>query len=152
MRALIQERMSIYKRQDMEFGQIVISGTPGTVVLSPAASGTCTASGNLVRSGPCKAAIFSGYANPLSFVRVRRPPGNSLTLVGPGGATMQVDDFTYSSDSTMWQIGSDATYVRFFVIDGNGLYELRVGGTLNVGANQEPGVYTGTIEVLLNYN
>ena len=136
----------------MDFGQIVNSSTPGTVVLTPTPAGSCTATPNLVRSGPCRPAVFSGYSSPLSFLRVERPPGNVLTLTGPGGATMPVTNLTYASDAALVQIFSDATYVRFLVVDSNGLYELRIGGTLNVAAHQAPGVYSGTIEVLLNFN
>ena len=150
--ALVHEPMSIYAVRDMDFGQIAAGASAGTVTLTASPSATCSTTGPIVRSGVCSAARFGGYGNPWSFVRVARPPGDVLTLTGPGGATMQVTDFTYSGDSTMLQVFSNATYVRFLVITGDGLFEMSVGGTLHVGANQAPGKYTGTIEVLLNYN
>ena len=150
--AVIHEPISVYAVQDMDFGQIVTDGSPGTVTIVPNATQTCNVTGTLVRTGPCRAAIFSGYASWLSTLRVQRMPGNQIVLTGPGGATMTVDNLTYTSDSAMIPWGSSPTYVQYLVIAGDGMYLFRVGGRLNVGVNQQPGVYTGTITVQLNYN
>lgn len=150
--AVLHEPLSIYAAQDMDFGQIATAGSPGTVTLSAGATQTCVVVGALVRTGACRAAIFSGYAGLLSTIRVDRMPGNQIVLTGPGGATMLVDNLTYATDATLaWQSGSGPTYVEYMVLLDQ-MYLIRVGGRLNVGANQPPGVYTGTITAHLNYN
>lgn len=147
----IHEPLSILAVQDMDFGQIVTNGTPGTVTIVPNATQTCTVTGTLVRTGACRAAIFSGYAGWLSRIRVERMPGNQIILTGPGGATMIVDNLTYSTDAVLaWQ-SSGPTYVEYHVLLDQ-MYVIRVGGRLVVGTNQPPGVYTGTITAHLNYN
>ena len=149
--AAIHEPLSILAVQDMDFGQIVTNGTPGTVTIVPNATQTCTVTGTLVRTGACRAAIFSGYAGWLSRIRVERMPGNQIVLTGPGGATMTVDNMTYSTDAVLaWQ-SSGSTYVEYHVLLDQ-MYVIRVGGRLVVGTNQPPGVYTGTITAHLNYN
>lgn len=151
-RAVVHQPMTIFAGQHMDFGHIVTRGTPGTVTIVPNASQTCTVTGTLVRTGPCRAAIFSGYAGLLSTIRIERMPGNMLILTGPGGATMSVTNLTYTSDTTMIEVGSTPTHVQYYVIDLDGLYLVRVGGRLNVAAMQAPGVYNGNIVVQLNYN
>ena len=74
---------------------------------------------------------------------------NSITLnrVG-GGATMAVDT---------WVIGSTPTAVlttnpRVFTISSsNGIFNFPIGATLRVAANQASGTYTGTFNLILNY-
>jgi spore coat protein U-like protein len=148
----IHEPMTVFAVQDMDFGQIVTRGPAGTVTIVPNPTQTCTVTGTLTRTGPCRAAVFSGYAGLLSTIRVSRMPGNLLLLTGPGGATMTVTNLTYTSDATMIAWGSGPTYVQYLVVAGDGMYLFRVGGRLNVGAYQAPGVYNGTINVWLNYN
>ena len=40
---------------------------------------------------------------------------------------------------------------RYQITSASGIFTLRVAGRLNVGANQRPGVYTGTFTVQVNY-
>ena len=94
-RAEIAEDISIADIDDLYFGQIVPRTNPGTVVLTPGATATCTTTGGLVRSGPCQAAVFEGQASSGATLRIIRPGGNSITITNPGGATMQVRNFTF---------------------------------------------------------
>ena len=151
-RALLQEPISVYAVEDMDFGQIALGGNAGQVLIEPAAAPSCTTTGGLVHSGVCTAAEFSGYNATYSFLRVRRPAGNQILLTGPGGDTMDVTDLTFASNSTMFELFSNTEYVRFLVVAADGLYDFYVGGTLNVAADQTPGVYNGTFEVLVNFN
>lgn len=148
---VLHEPMSVYAVQDMDFGQIVTRGPQGSVTINPN-SQACAVVGTLVRTGPCRAAMFSGYAGFLSTIRVQRMPGNLIVLTGPGGASMVVDNLTYVSDTTMIQLGSTQNYVQYYVLSGDGMYLFRVGGRLNVSPYQQPGEYSGTITVQLNYN
>ncbi len=143
----IQEPLSVLAVQDMDFGEIVTDGTPGTVVLNPA-NQTCTTTAGLVRTGPCRAAVFSGYTVAwffgLSFITIDAP--ETVILTGPGDPIV-VDQLTMADDTTMWPIGGS-----YMVSDPDGLFQLRFGGTLHVGTNQAAGEYSGTISVTVAYN
>ncbi|MCB2088263.1 MAG: DUF4402 domain-containing protein [Sphingomonadaceae bacterium] len=146
---VVLEPLSLVKVKDLDFGQIIVNGA-GTVVLNPTGSGTCTASGNLVRSGTCKPAEFAGLGSTGRFVRVRRPASNSITLTGPGtNMTVTNLQLDASPDLQLWfQLGR-GYYYR--IVSPDGSFDFRVGGTLNVAAGQAPGVYTGTFDVDINY-
>lgn len=138
---------------DLDFGVIAPSASGGTVVLTASPTPTCTTTNGLVRTGPCKAALFTGSTNIGGGLRVMRPNGNKITLTGPSGATMQVNDFTFGGDgaSTVYT-GNNGANHHFDVHSADGAYSFYVGGRLVVGASQRPGVYTGTFEVRIIYN
>lgn len=137
---------------DMDFGSVTPSVTPGTIVLTPAASATCTPAGGPLRTGPCQAALFEGSAWLLFLLRVQQPPGNQINLDGPGGATMRLDSFTFAPGPGLVDLGSAGTERRFLILNLNGDFSFHVGGRLQVGAMQAPGRYVGTFAVELNYD
>src|SRR5687768_17397685 len=148
----ILDPMTLVNDADMQFGDIIPSGTNGTVMMTPSASPTCTVTGGLIRTGPCQAAEFTGAAFPMADLRVQRPSGDRIDLVGPGGATMRVEDFTFGSTGTTVSLGANGANHRFRVEAADGSYAFHVGGTLRVEAAQAPGVYTGTFEIRITYN
>jgi hypothetical protein len=153
-RTQIHPTATLQNDADMDFGDIIPSAGGGTVVMTPSAAATCSTTGGLVRSGPCKAAEFTGTAFTGASLRVRRPNGNSITLTGPAGATMTVTTFTFGSTApTVYQgnPGNSPNH-RFRVDAGDGSYTFYVGGTLNVGGNQFPGIYNGAFEIDVSYN
>lgn len=137
---------------DMDFGTVTVDATPGTVVLSAAAASTCTTTGGLIHSGDCQAARFEGDVTFLFLLRVQQPPGNQITLTGPGGATMLLNNFTFGPGAGVWDLGQAGAEHRFLIVNFNGLFSFYLGGTLNVAANQSPGRYTGTLQLELNYD
>jgi hypothetical protein len=149
----IQEPGSITNTQDMHFGQIIQPNAPGTVILAPGASSTCTTTGGLVRSGLCRAAGFSIFGRRNWRTRIRETNGGTVTLTGPGGATMTMDTITIaysgmspSNGANGWNLG------RYNIDSGNGIANFWLGGRLNVGAAQAPGVYHGTLVVQIQFN
>jgi hypothetical protein len=154
MRTQIHPTATLQNDADMDFGDIIPSGSAGTVVMTPSATPTCTASASLVRSGPCKAAEFTGTAFAGADLRVRRPNGNSITLARAGGGTMTVTTFTFGSTAPTVYLGNpgNSPNHRFRVDAADGSYRFYVGGTLNVGANQLPGIYNGTFQIDVTYN
>ena len=141
---------------DLDFGQITSSGPAGTVTIPASGANTsasCTVTGPLIHTGNCRAARFDGDApNWLFPLQVTKPAGNQLTLTGPLGATMLVNNLTYGGTTGLFASGSTATTQSYWVIAFNGEFTLHVGGRLNVGVNQRPGVYTGTFTLTFNYN
>jgi hypothetical protein len=153
-RTQIHPTATLQNDADMDFGDIVPSASNGTVVMTPSATPTCTVTGGLVRTGPCKAAEFTGTAFSGAQLRVRRPNPNSITLTGPGGNTMTVTAFTLGSTAPTVYLGNpgNSPNHRFRVDAADGSYTFYVGGTLNVGANQFPGIYNGAFEIDVSYN
>ena len=143
------EPLTITKLTDLDFGDLVVT-TGGTVVLTPTTSSTCTTTGGIIHTAECQPATFGGSGQLLQRVRVRRPIGNTITLTGPG-ADMTVNNITINGDPTLIPIQSNPNWERFLVGSLDGTFVFRVGGTLNVNANQLPGVYTGTFEIRLDY-
>ena len=149
MRSEIVDAATLQNDADMDFGDIIPSGTNGTVVMTPALAATCSTTGGLIRSGPCKAAEFSGTAFPGAILRVRRPIPNLIVLTGPLGATMRLHDFTFAKGTAL-MLGGSLTDPNYFVIGGT--FIVFVGGTLDVARTQRPGIYNGTFVLSFNYN
>jgi hypothetical protein len=145
---------SIATVADMEFGQIAQPGTAGTVVLAPTPTASCTVTGGLVRTGACQAATFAVLWRNNRFVRIRQMNGGTITLAGPGGATMTVNALTLnvSNMNTAPGGGPPGTMGRFRITSANGMASFRIGGTLTVGAAQAPGTYSGILNVEVQLN
>ena len=67
---------------------------------------------------------------------------------------MTVTAFTLGSTAPTLYLGNpgNSPNHRFQVNAADGSYTFYVGGTLNVGANQHPGIYNGSFEIEVNYN
>lgn len=134
--------ITITKTVDMNFGNLSVNGTAGTVILVPA--GTRSATGGVTTpttAGTVTAASFSiaGQANYTYSITL---PGSATTLTHTNTVdTMTADTFTSSPTPTG-------------TLSGGGAQTLTVGATLHVGGNQLAGVYTsGTpFTVTVNYN
>jgi hypothetical protein len=143
---------SIVKVTDMDFGQIAQPSAAGTVVLSPSASASCTPTNGLVHSGNCQAAQFSILGRRNWRVRVRETSG-TVTLNGPAGATMTMTNVTFASADLSTRPGGNGWNLGNYNIDTlDGVADFYLGGTLNVGALQTPGVYNGTVNIQIQFN
>lgn len=150
--ATVLDPLTVVNTDDMDFGRISALSGAGTVVLSPQSAAQCTTTGGLIHTGNCRAATFEGAVSFLFQLRVQRPNGNQITLNGPAGATMRVDNFTYGPGAGVIDLGQLGANHRFLILSLNGSYQFFVGGRLNVAANQQPGIYRGSFDVQLNYN
>ena len=125
--------------QTLEFGSMTVGASGGTVTVDP--SGTRTSTGaDLQPFGiGYRAATFdvSGSANYTYAITL--PGSVTITNTGGTGETMTVDSWT----STPSGNGT---------LDGTGNQTVQVGATLNVGANQAVGTYSGTFTVTFAYN
>ncbi|WP_298471222.1 DUF4402 domain-containing protein [uncultured Erythrobacter sp.] len=148
-RAALIEPLTITKLADLDFGDI-IGSSGGTIVLTPDALATCTASAGLVQTNQCQPAVFGGSASFNQRVRIRRPVGNTITLTGPGD-DMTVTDITINGSPSLRRVRSNPNWERFRIDTLDGTFIFRVGGTLNVNPNQGPGLYTGTFEIRIDY-
>lgn len=129
----------------LHFGSVVRGTTAGTVTIAPDGTRTKTGGPTLVGSG-YQAAEFAGMGTYNQQVDISLG-ANQIFVTGPG-TQMRVHTFIIGSTPTA-QLTT--TPRRFRISATNGIFEFPVGATLDVGANQAPGTYTGTWTITLNY-
>ena len=125
--------ISISSGGDMAFGTMLTTGTAGTVTVTPAGARSSV-----------NVDLFGGFPTAASF-DVTGEGANTYSITLPssatltsGGNTMTVDTFNHDAGATPTLAGGSDTF--------------NVGATLNVGATQAAGTYSGTFSVTANYN
>lgn len=144
----VSEGGQLRKIQDLDFGRIIPGPSGGTVTVN--IDGTFAETGSVEALGDGHPAGFRlertvfvdypVYASPLV--------NNSVTiaLVGNSSQTMTVTNFrTDFNRRIRFLIFTLPAY--YFETE----YYFKVGGTLNVGPNQAPGIYRGHFNVVLDY-
>lgn len=140
--ATIVTPLSIANSVDMDFGNVAVGGSAGTVVLTPAGVRSTTGGCALPTvTGTVTAATFNIAGEPATVYTITLPAG--ATTITSGGNTMTVDT---------WSSSLVPTASRTMPVGGS--ETLNIGATLNVAANQPIGVYiSGTpFTVSINYN
>lgn len=143
--AIVLRPLSFFKVNDLDFGDIIPSASAGTVTIEPDGSRSRTGGVTLAGNGGAPAR-FAGLGSFNRQVNISLG-SNTIWLTGPG-VRMRVRDFEIGSTPTA--ILSTAP-TRFRITSPLGNYNFPVGGTLEVGANQAPGDYSGTFTITLNY-
>jgi hypothetical protein len=140
--ATIITPITITKTVDLDFGNVAVSATSGTVTMAPA--GTRTPNGGVTLpavAGTPAAAAFD-VTGEASYTYAITLPSAPLTITS-GSNTMTVDQFTSNPSATgTLSAGTPGTET------------INVGATLNVGASQAAGVYISLtpFDVTVNYN
>ena len=140
--ATIVTPIAITRTVHMNFGNLAVNNTIGTVILTPASTRSATGGVTFLPASPgtITAASFNitGLANATYSITL---PGVATTIDDGLGNTMTVFPFT----STPTPTGT---------LSAGGAQTLTVGATLNVGASQVAGVYTSAtpFTVTVNYN
>jgi hypothetical protein len=135
--ALVLRPVSVIKLEDMDFGDLWPSAA-GTAVLEPNADTLTTTGGVTMVGGTPHSAEFAGSAQSSAVVNIKLPnQPSTLTRVG-GTQTMTVSNFTLQGQNKR-------------TIAAQTAFTFRVGGTLNVAANQVEGTYVGTFTVTVQY-
>jgi hypothetical protein len=143
--ATIVTPISITWVQDMEFGNIAVTSTAGTVALNPDGSRTPAGGVTLpnVTGNPVQAVFtINGTASYTYAITLPLTLTITNTTAGPGlGQTMTVNNFTSDPSGT----GQ---------LDIGGAQTLNVGATVNVSAAQAAGHYESAapFDVTVNYN
>ncbi len=139
--AEIKTAIALTKVNPLEFGKLAVTGTAGTVVLTPA--GSPTATNVQLLSGTTRTAASYTSTGLASATYVINIPTSPITIITAGGGTatkeMTVDNFVCSKGATS-------------AFDITGADAFTVGATLNVGTAQDAGTYTGTFNVTIDYN
>ena len=125
--------ISISSSGDMAFGTMLTTGTAGTVTVTPAGARS-SVNVDLLGGFPA-AAAFDVTGEGANTYSITLPSSATLTS---GGDTMTIDTFNHDAGGTPTLSGGSDTF--------------NVGATLNVGATQAGGTYSGTFSVTVNYN
>lgn len=136
-KALILFPVSVLKTKDMDFGFLTVGTVAGTAILEPNADALSTTGGVVAIGGVPHSAEFAGSALSSAVVNIKVPNQATLTRVS-GTETMTVNNFTVQGQSKRLLAKAQS-------------FTFRVGGTLNVAANQVEGVYVGTFDVTVQY-
>lgn len=135
---IVLRPLTLLNINDLDFGTLIPTALAGTATLDPATGAVTTAGGISAASGATSAARFMGAGTRRRPVIIRIPR-DPVTLTRVSGTeTMTVTNWTLDGNSTR-------------LINPYEAYEFRVGGRLNVGANQAPGTYAGTFDVTVQY-
>ena len=129
--------LSIYKSNDVEFGSIVPSAIMGSVRIDPINGAITHSNVTLLPSSKVRqVATFNIYGSPNHSISIVFS-SSVIELSAPGvGEKLK---YTLEKNNVI-SVGSNGTAV------------LKVGGTLEIKANQSPGNYNGTFNVTVNYN
>jgi spore coat protein U-like protein len=153
--AAIMAPGTVIKLADMDFGQIAQPSVAGNVTMSPNFP-TCTPSAGILHLGSvCQPARFAVHGRKNWKVRIREMSGGAIVLTGPGGATMTVTMLSLgTTDMTPSPGGGNppGSFGRQEIASDSGIAEFRIGGRLNIGANQAAGAYTGTMTIQVLFN
>jgi len=138
--ATIVAPIAIANTADMNFGNVAVGASAGTVILTPAGGRSTTGGVTLPAvTGTVTAAAFNvtGQAN---FTYAITLPAAATTITS-GANTMTVDTWTSNPTPTG-------------TLSAGGSQALTVGATLNVNANQPAGTYVSAtpFTVTVNYN
>jgi hypothetical protein len=135
--ASILSPLSVLKNADLDFGELIVTGS-GTALVDPLA-GSLTTTGGVTKAGTAAhAAQFTGTGSKNSVVHIRVPTAPiTVTRVG-GTETMTVSNWTLDAPANL-------------KVPANDIFNFAVGATLNVGAAQVAGTYAGTFQVTVQY-
>lgn len=126
----------------LDFGTLLPFGRPGTVTITTA-GGSNTSNLLLIEQGSVAEWSVKGTGNAPYAVTL--PANISLTSDNGNESPMTVSAFRTSARSSGYS-------TPISVLDASGDGSFTVGATLNVGANQPAGTYTGSYEITVSYN
>ncbi len=143
--AIVLRPLSFFKVQDLEFGDIIASNTAGSVRIDAVGNRTATG-GVTLAGGGHQVARFAGLGSFNRQVNIAMS-ATPIWITGPG-APMRVRNFEIGSTPTVI-LGTAP--LRFRIVTPTGAFNFPLGATLDVGANQAGGEYSGNFTVILNY-
>lgn len=140
--------LSFISTDDLNFGDIIPSNQAGQVRMTSDGNRTAT-NGIILVGGNQQAGGFAGQGALNQIVEISLG-SNTVQLTGPG-APMTLRNFTILSSSNNNGVILNTNPRRFRIGSRTGVFAFGIGATLDVGANQTPGRYTGTWDITLNY-
>jgi len=134
--------ISIEVVTDLNFGNVIASGSSGTVIVTPTGARSRTGGVSFIPSmpGTVSAAQFTINGMPNATYSISIPNVNNVRITNLDNEYMDIRQLSIN-------IGSQTPK-----LDLDGTQTLYIGATLRVNANQSPGLYTGTTVVTVAYN
>ena len=142
----IRDTLTVVNITPLHFGNIIRGTTAGRVVIN-AQTGVRTSTGGITLLGlGFTPATFTATGTPNTVLTFSIPSGTvALTRAG-GGGTMNLNTMRLSING-----GAQTGISGNRTIPATGILPFTLAGRLNVGANQVPGSYTGTVNITVNY-
>jgi spore coat protein U-like protein len=137
--ATIVTPITITKVTDLAFGTVVPYSTAGTVELDPTTGDRSYTGGVTGLTSTTSSASFTVSGNDGQAYTISLPLDDDVSLIGPALSTPMTLD-TWTTDIP----GLTGTLT-------GGTQTFSVGATLNVGASQAVGSYSGTFDVTVTY-
>ena len=128
--------ITLTNTQGLAFGNIASSSSIGTVTITPAGVRSHTGGVTPSAIGTYNNAIYTATGEPNATYSITLP---ASVTISSGSNNMTVNNFT-----------SDPTPTG--LLSGAGSQTINVGATLNIGASQATGNYSGTYDVTIAYN
>ena len=152
--AAVVAPLALVANRSLNFGRVASGNAAATVTLNPDTL-VCTTTGPIVRTGICQPAEFTGMGTRRMTVRIQIPTTVTLTRAG-GTQTMTVNNLTLDTTPDLTFVGGNGNGLgngnrRYEITPPSGIFNFRVGGRLNIGANQLGGVYNGSFAVTVQY-
>lgn len=126
--------LTFASKQDLEFGQIILGGT-GTKTVSLSSTGVLTCAAGLTCSGATRPAIFNVTGSNGEVVRIFAAPSDLVNATD--GTTMR---FTPVAPASVTLINSGMPGLDF-----------NVGGSIAIPSTATDGVYSGVMDVTVDY-
>lgn len=136
-RARTVKPIGIANTRALDFGTLIRGTTAGTATVNATTDARTRTGGVIAAGGTPSAARFTVTGTPTIIARITIGAAPVLTRVS-GTETMTVSNMTLNG----------ARNRRF---PASGALDVRVGGRLNVRANQRDGAYLGTFTVTVDY-
>ena len=138
IRVVLRAPLSIERRQDLSFGDILLRPEGGQLCVEPGGRyfWKDQRRPEFLRTKP-RTALFLVSGSTDAQIEVRIPTG-SIYLKNVAGHTVRLKDFTTDVD-------------RSIRLPDAGPLSFEVGATLELAPNQAPGAYQGTFQVSVNY-
>jgi len=134
--AQIVDPLSLTKTQDLNFGTLIkVTGMASSHVVTINEADTVTCTAELLCGGTTKSAKFDVAGSPNQIVKVYVAP---TTLNGPGGATLAFTPTAASASPLTLSTGGVASFA--------------IGGSITVAPSTFSGVYSGNMNVTVDYN
>jgi Mat/Ecp fimbriae major subunit len=145
-RSQIRKQITLANVTDLNFGTIIRGAAAGTVTIN-ARTGARTSAGGVTQVGTTgfTTANFNGTGSAGRVVTVSAGAA-SFTITNGTGGTMTVNTLRTSGNGSAAQ-----TLPRNYTLPASGALALRIGGRLNVAANQADGNYSGTFTINMDY-
>jgi len=137
----VLKALTINNTTPLNFGTFGSTTSAKTVVLGLDDTRTASTATLYSIGAPAKTGVFALEGTPSATFTVTLPTASVTTLTGPGGATMTILATSWNHD-----LGITPTMAA------DGTQTLKVGATLNVGAGQAAGTYSGNYDVTIAYN